>query len=109
MDVLICSLCVGVLQWSALDIAGGWLGWGMLLVTTVTTARWLEGVDALVQRRWEMLRLACVALCLVYAYNVGAASFLLGLGVLYLVVNIAVLALLVRPRVDFAAPVTHQG
>lgn len=71
---------LAVLQWSALDAVGGWLGWGVLLATTITTARWLEGADSLSQRRWELARLFFVALGLVYAYATGAGPALLGLG-----------------------------
>ncbi|MEM1112083.1 MAG: sterol desaturase family protein [Pseudomonadota bacterium] len=101
-------LLLGALQWSTLDRLGGWLGWAMLLMTTVTTARWLEGHSGTQQLRWEGLRLLAGGFCLAYAWATGAPSFAIVAGVVYVGLNLFWLPLLVG-RAVAGAEAVHQA
>ena len=78
---------LNAMQFSALDYVSGVVLVLVLLATTVTTARWLDGGDPAPILRWEGLRLATIAGLLGVGWLSGVAPLPLLAGVLYLVLN----------------------
>jgi sterol desaturase/sphingolipid hydroxylase (fatty acid hydroxylase superfamily) len=68
--------------------------WALLLATTVITALWLEGRDAAHLMKWEVLRLACLAVLLVLAWQGGLGAVNLAAAAVYLAANLGFLPLL---------------
>lgn len=78
---------LNVMQASELGYGAGVALWAAMLATTVTTALWLEGGDPARARRWDWLRLGCLAGLLLSGWLAGLGEPLL-LGALgYLVMN----------------------
>ncbi len=93
-------ILLAYMQWTPLGYWAGVALWGVLLATTVTTALWLEGRGASSMKRWEVLRLAAFVLLLLLGWSSGAAALPLASGVIYLLLNIAMLRPLTAGSVE---------
>lgn len=87
---------LNAMQFSALDYVAGVVLVLVLLATTVTTARWLDGDEPGSILRWEGVRLATVAGLLGIGWLSGISSLPLLAGLLYLALNCLVLPWLGR-------------
>jgi alkylglycerol monooxygenase len=84
----------------------GVAGWGILLVTTLATALWLEGRPAGSLLKWEMARMGSIALLLWLSHVVLGAGVLFW-AIVYGVLNVGFLSMMVRtPHTSSVAPAT---
>lgn len=82
----------------------GFAGWTILLATTVITALWMEGRPAASLLRWDVARLAAIAL-LLWSSNVALGEGLLIWASVYGALNLLLLSLLSRvPQVGGDVP-----
>lgn len=83
-----------LLDWllkAGLGYWAGFVGWALLLATTMTTAMWLEAREASRVMHWELLRLLLLAATLVGAVVQGAGTVFIALLLGYAAVNLAFL------------------
>lgn len=72
----------------------GFIGWAILLGTTVTTGLWLEGRDTVMLLRWEILRLAVIGELLLFAAGTALVDTIKLWSSLYIAFNLLFLAFL---------------
>jgi alkylglycerol monooxygenase len=85
--------------------------WALILGTTVTTALWLEGRSAKSLAGWELLRLGCLGLLLLLAWQSGSSGLSLTFGAVYGGLNLLFLRWLSRmpPADDTALTTSASG
>jgi hypothetical protein len=96
LQLVAAVLLLDYMQKTPLGYWSGFFLTALLLTATVTTALWLEGREATRLLRWELLRLAGLAVLLLAAWSAQAAGGLLLAGVAYGTLNLLFLLLLGR-------------
>jgi alkylglycerol monooxygenase len=99
-------LLLNYMEKAELSYWQGFAGWAILLATTVITALWMEGRPAASLLRWDVARLAAIALLLWSSYAALGEGLLIWASV-YGVVNMLFLPLLSRAPQAGNASVRH--